>query len=98
MNGRGALAVLLGIICALIVGAAFGRANVPDAELYPRSGVVTGIDRDSDTVEWTDASGHVWAFAGCEDWMVGDGVAAIMDDMGTDAITDDAIVSVRYAG
>jgi len=30
--------------------------------------------------------------------MVGDGIAAIMDDNGTETVTDDVIVSVRYIG
>ena len=97
-NGRGIIAALLLIVVSLIVCAAIGRANVPDAELYPRTGIVTGIDRDADVVTWTDGAGLDWSFYGCEDWMIGDHVAAIMDDNGTATVYDDVIVTARYAG
>jgi hypothetical protein len=98
VTGRGVIAVLIGAVIALVVGASFGRANVQNAEVYPRSGVVTSIGRDEDVVEWTDGAGLVWSFNGCEDWMVGDGVSAIMNDMGTNEVYDDIIVSICYAG
>lgn len=66
--------------------------------LYPRSGIVTGIDRDADVVTFTDGAGNAWSFYGTEDWMIGDHVAGIMDDNGTASIYDDVIVSVQYAG
>lgn len=62
------------------------------------AGTVTGLDRDADVVEWTDGAGLVWSFYGCEEWMIGDGVAALMDDNGTAIVTDDVIVTVRFAG
>lgn len=86
----------------LLVGAGLvtGPAAAPEvpAGLYPLAGTVTGLDRDADVVEWTDCAGLVWGFTGVEDWMIGDGVAAIMDDNGTATVYDDVIVTVRYAG
>ena len=86
----------------LLVGAGLmiGPAAAPEAPagLYPLAGTVTWLDRDADVVEWTDGAGLVWSFYGCDDWMIGDGVAALMDDNGTAIVTDDVIVTVRYAG
>lgn len=67
------------------------------SNLYPNAGIVTDVDRTTDTVTWTDGYND-WCFEGTEDWMVGDGIAAIMDDNGTEIVTDDEIVSVRYIG
>lgn len=67
-------------------------------DLYPTAGVVTEVDRDTDTVTFKDATGHLWAFSEAEDWMVGDRIACIMDTRGTDSIRDDRIVSTRYCG
>lgn len=92
----------IALAAMLLVGAGImaGPAAAPEAPagLYPLSGTVTGLDRDADVVEWTDGSGNIWSMTGTEEWMIGDGVAAIMDDNGTAIVTDDAIVSVRFAG
>lgn len=69
-----------------------------ETELYANCGTVTAIDRENDSVTFTDSTGHAWMFSGAEDWMVGDTVAAIMNDNGTANVTDDIIVSVRYCG
>ncbi len=70
--------------------------EAPDNTLYAKSGTVTAIDRKNDSVTFTDHSGNEWMFAGAEDWMVGDHLAAVMDDNGTASILDDIIVSVHY--
>ena len=86
----------------LLVGAGLltGPAAAPEAPagLYPLAGTVTGLDRAEDVVTFTDGAGNDWEFYGTEDWMIGDGVAALMDDNRTAIVTDDVIVSVRYAG
>lgn len=68
------------------------------AALYPTAGIVTEVDYSTDTVTFTDSTGNTWSFSGTEDWMLGDGCAAIMDGRGTDTIYDDTIVAVRYCG
>ena len=83
------------LLAGLMIGSGAGKTG---SGLYPRSGIVTGIDRDADVVTWTDGAGNDWSFYGTGDWMIGDGVAALMDDNGTAIVTDDVIVSVRYAG
>lgn len=66
--------------------------------LYPMSATVTDLNRTTDTVTFETATGNLFAFRGCEDWQVGDTCAAIMYDNGTEIVTDDVILSVRYAG
>ena len=90
-----AAAVLL-VGAGLMTGPAADRD--PGAGLYPLNGTVTGLDQDADVVTFTDGAGNDWEFYGTEDWMIGDGVAALMDDNGTAIVTDDVIVSARYAG
>ena len=83
-------------VAGLMTGTTATRTT--ETGLYPRSGIVTRIDADADVVEWTDGAGLVWSMTGVDDWMIGDGIAAIMDDNGTETIYDDVIVSARYAG
>lgn len=72
--------------------------EAPDNTLYANCGTVTAIDRENNSVTFTDSIGHAWMFSGVEDWQLGDTVAAIMNDNGTANVTDDIIVSVRYCG
>ena len=85
------------IALALIALTLIACSKAKRSTLYPDAGIVTGVDRETDTVTWTDGWND-WCFEGTEDWMVGDGIAAIMDDNGTETVTDDVIVSVRYIG
>jgi hypothetical protein len=80
---------LLGIIAGMMLAT---------SHLYPMSGIVTAIDREADFVTVETQNGHLWAFYGAEDWMEGDIVAMLMNDMGTAEIVDDMIVSARYCG
>lgn len=64
---------------------------------YPATMEITNISGDVVTME--TATGHIYEMTGAEDYLPGDLVALIMDDNGTpDDITDDAIISARYAG
>lgn len=66
--------------------------------VYPRSGVVTEIDFDSDIVTYTDCAGFDWQFSPVEDFHLGDRVNAVMLDMFTPSIFDDVILNLRYEG
>lgn len=66
--------------------------------IYPRTAVVTEINRVDDIVTVTDNVGYMWQFTEADDWEIGDIASMIMNDNGTDVITDDMIVSVRYNG
>lgn len=63
---------------------------------YPAIMEITNISGDVVTME--TATGHVYEMTGAEDYMTGDLVALIMDDNGTPEVTDDKIISARYAG
>lgn len=64
--------------------------------IYPKSGYVIEVDRESDTITFVDNMGEAWTFNGAEDWAKGDGIAVIMDTMGTESIYDDEIIEIRY--
>ena len=64
--------------------------------IYPDAMTVTSISEDTVTIE--TATGNQFQFYGAEDYEVGDTVAAIMYSNGTDDVTDDSILCVRYAG
>lgn len=63
---------------------------------YPATMEITNISDDIVTME--TATGHVYEMTGAEDYMTGDLLALIMDDNGTPEVTDDKIISARYAG
>lgn len=65
-------------------------------ELYALTTVVVNVDYDNDIVTVEDFNGFLWEFYGCEDWYEGDCCSMVMDNMGTDLIFDDEILSARY--
>lgn len=69
---------------------------IVNGSIYPRSGIVSNVDRAADTVEFVDCIGEKWSFKGVEDWNSGDHVNTIIFDMGTENITDDVILCARY--
>jgi hypothetical protein len=81
------------LLCAT---AFFAGRRSTQTTTYAKHGVVTELDRANDTVTFTDCNGFNWCFYGVEDWMIGDGVSAVMNDNGTDSIFDDEVVNVRY--
>lgn len=93
--------IIVAIILILLIGVigVIGEACPPPttnaSALYAKSGIVTRVDRKTDTVTFADRSGNEWQFTGAEDWIVGDHLAAVMDDCGTETIFDDRVVSVR---
>lgn len=83
----------IGMVAALIAapGTKTGGSEV-EPGLYPNVGYVTEIDEESDIVYWNDGE-NLWSFYGIEDWMIGDGVAVIMSDEGTESVKDDRMVT-----
>ena len=79
--------------CAAILAAMIAAAGI-----YPAVGVVTEVDRISDTVTFTNTNGYSFAFRGCEDWASNDLVSALMWDNGTPYVTDDVVLYARYQG
>ena len=72
--------------------------GVATAELYPETARVVEVDYIADTVTVETFNGFLFVFEGCEDYMVGDGVALIMEDNGTEKVFDDEIVKAQYCG
>jgi len=68
------------------------------AEIYPQTFIVSATDTTQDALVLIDGTGNEWVWYGIEDYEVGDIVAAIMDDNGTEIIYDDAIITMRYTG
>lgn len=83
------------LICAMFFVAAVRQ---PVSKTYANTGRVMAISAGTDTVIVEDCSGNLWAFYGVEDWMEGDCVSLVMSDAGTEELTDDEILSVRYSG
>lgn len=68
------------------------------AEIYPQTFVVEHINYEHDVMILVDYNENEWECFGIEDYDIGDIIAAIMDDNGTEIIFDDEIVDLRYAG
>lgn len=88
--GKLMAAVAASALIALALIIAFIRSIYPDAM------TVTEISGDLVTIE--TATGNQFQFYGAEDYEEGDLVAVLMYSKGTEKVTDDIIVRVRYAG
>ena len=85
--------ILIFSIC--ICGIAFYKPH----KQYAKSFIVVDVDYKNDIVTLKDFNNFLFCFSGCEDWLVGDICAAILDDNGTEEIIfDDSIISVNYCG
>ena len=88
-----ALKVIIIVVLLLIV------ASSAVAEYYPRTAVVTYLDRENDYVVATDWAGLTWEFIGIEDWCELDIVSMMLDDNNTPTnIYDDIIIKAYYGG
>lgn len=68
------------------------------AEMYPQTFIMSAMDTAQDALILIDSTGNEWVWFGIEDYEMGDIVAAIMDDNGTEIIYDDVIITMRYTG
>lgn len=75
--------------------ATVGKEN---RNLYPATMAVKEIDEERNLMTLVNATGYTYQVYGIEDYIVTDVVALIMDGKGTDIITDDEIVNMRYTG
>lgn len=90
------IATIATVITCIII-ALCGVATAT-AEVYPVTAKVVEVDYDTDMVTVETFTGFLFAFEGCEDYMLNDCVSLIMDDHGTELIYDDAIVKAEYGG
>lgn len=90
------LALILALVMVLTLSAA---AAATYEGLYAKSTVVVEVNEDDDIVVVEDFNGFLWKFEGCEDWVVGDICAMVMDNNGTpETIFDDIILNTTYCG
>lgn len=66
--------------------------------LYPSTCIITEIDTETDLVTIATATGNEFQFYGVEDYANGDLVSVIFYDNGTETVTDDVIMDIRYSG
>lgn len=92
------MVVTLVLIASLLSVVGFKTPEKETGHYYPRAFVVDKLDYDRDMVIVTDAVGLEWEFSECDDWEKGDMVVAIMCDNGTEIMTDDYFVEIRFAG
>lgn len=92
------LIILVALFCVLALVIALTVSLSPKGERYPLIGRVFAIDTVHNVVFFVDGAGISWSFKGVEDWHNGDYVSCIMNDMGTESIYDDQIISIRYGG
>lgn len=88
--GKLMAAVAASALIALALILAFLRS------LYPDAMTITEISGDLVTIE--TATGNQFQFYGAEDYEEGDLVAVLMYSKGSESVTDDIIIRVRYAG
>lgn len=70
----------------------------PSKDMYAMTTKVVRVSKANDTVTVKDFNGNYWQFKGVEDWDVGDICSCVMDNKGTEEITDDEIISTHYDG
>ena len=86
-------------LAAIAAGSITAQAAPQDLEnLYPQTFIVYEIDREYDIIYLTTSTGFDYIWEGVEDWHAGDMASAIMNDNGTQKITDDEILSLHYSG
>lgn len=88
------LGVSVGVLIFLLVLIPTDNFN----NFYGLTTVVVNVSKANDKVTCQDCNGNLWQFEGVEDWCVNDIATFIMDNMGTEEINDDKIISVRYNG
>lgn len=87
------LLAVIGMMGIITTGIGARGAEAP--ALYPNVGIVTEVNTESDTVYWSDGNDK-WYFYGTEDWMVGDGIAVIMEADIASWDYDDGIICIYY--
>lgn len=92
------LFVTLVLILSLLPHVAFATPSTEMGNYYPRAMEIVELNYEDDIVVCEDATGHIWEFYDTDDWEVGDLVVAILCKNGTEVITDDYFVDIRWSG
>jgi hypothetical protein len=72
--------------------------DLDENKTYPLTAKVIKVNKKKNVVTVQDYSRNKWKFRGCEDYEDGDIVSMLMDSNGTEKVTDDIILQVRYSG
>lgn len=94
------LAGTLVIITACLRAGSWTRRSeleVP-TENYLLCGIVESINHEENYITIVDNSGNAWEWEGVEDWQENDIAVMMMNNNGTEKITDDIIMNIKYTG
>lgn len=94
------LAETLVIITACLRAGSWTRRSeleVP-TENYLLCGIVESINHEENYITIVDNSGNAWEWEGVEDWQENDIAVMMMNNNGTEKITDDIIMNIKYTG
>lgn len=95
------LAGTLVIITAYLRAESWTRRNelehVP-AENYLLCGIVESINYEENYITIVDNSGNAWEWEGIENWQENDIAVMMMNNNGTERVTDDIIIDIKYTG
>lgn len=86
------------IALILVIFVMIGNNPINHGSEYPATMQIIGLNYESDVVTLQTSTGFIYMMDGCEDYSLNDYVALIMNDNGTENITDDIIVKARYSG
>ena len=67
-------------------------------ENYLLCGIVESINHEENYITIVDNSGNAWEWEGVEDWQENDIAVMMMNNNGTEKITDDIIMNIKYTG
>ena len=95
-----ALVIIMGVIlCSVSYTSQWkSELNYINNHWYPQCGIITEIYRKADMMVITDSTGNEWLWEGVEDFQTRDHVSMVMDDNGTDFVSDDKILKIQYMG
>lgn len=68
------------------------------ADLYAACMTITDTNAAEDIMVAVDGFGEEWVLEMNDDWRVGDKIAVLADDMGTEYLYDDEVIDFWYAG
>ena len=86
------------LIITTLLTAALTLGTFNNTTEYPTCGKIVSVNYETDVAVFEDFNGFRWGFYGVEDFLIGDIVAVIMNDNGTETIFDDQIVDIKYCG
>ena len=73
--------------------------DIDNAGFYAETMAIIEVNTEDEIISCMSFNGNVWEFEDtCGDWEIGDVCSVLMCDNGTEIVTDDIIMSVKYSG